>query len=187
MQEIRVLGHLPGWTKEAPLASRLKRAKASEELSASQLAELEAMPPCSRRVTGASATEILMTEIRTFGRFPSRQSVDIKEHRLAERLRHFQRKNLLSASQLVELEQMPRTEPRDASQLAAERPEILMEEIRALGHLPRRTKDMRLSLRCTNVCRTRRAIVSSVSHSLLSWQGCRHVASRTRQNGWCLW
>ena len=140
MQEIRVLGHLPGWTKEAPLASRLKRAKASEELSASQLAELEAMPPCSRRATGACATEILMTEIRTFGSFPSRQSVDIKENRLAERLRHFQRKNLLSASQLAELEQMPRTEPRDASQRAAERPEILMEEIRALGHLPRRTK-----------------------------------------------
>ena len=62
MQEIRVLGHLPGWTKEAPLASRLKRAKASEELSASQLAELEAMPTCSRRVTGACATEILMAE-----------------------------------------------------------------------------------------------------------------------------
>ena len=66
--------------------------------------------------------------------------MDIKENRLAERLRHFQQKNLLSASQLAELEQMPRTEPRDASQRAAERPEILMEEIRALGHLPRRTK-----------------------------------------------
>ena len=44
MQEIRVLGHLPNWTKEAPLALRLHRAKASEALSASQLAELEAMP-----------------------------------------------------------------------------------------------------------------------------------------------
>ena len=52
MQEIRVLGHLPRWTKEAPLALRLKRAKASEELSASQLAELEAMPAFSKRVTG---------------------------------------------------------------------------------------------------------------------------------------
>ena len=35
---------------------------------------------------------------------------------------------------------MPRTEPRDGCQQKAERPEILMEEIRALGHLPRRTK-----------------------------------------------
>ena len=32
---------------------------------------------------------------------------------------------------------MPRTEPRDASQLASERMEILMAEIRALGHIPR--------------------------------------------------
>ena len=66
MQEIRVLGRLPQWTKEAPLALRLKRAKASEELSASQLAELEAMPAISKRVTGACATEIVMTEIRAF-------------------------------------------------------------------------------------------------------------------------
>ena len=32
---------------------------------------------------------------------------------------------------------MPRTEPRDASQLAAERMDALMTEIRALGHIPR--------------------------------------------------
>ena len=44
---------------------------------------------------------------------------------------------LLSASQLAELAQMPSTEPRDASQLASERMEILMAEIRALGHIPR--------------------------------------------------
>ena len=66
MQEIRVLGRLPGWTKEAPLALRLKRAKASEALSASQLAELEAMPACSKRVTGAYSLKSLMTEIRAF-------------------------------------------------------------------------------------------------------------------------
>ena len=107
MQEIRVLGHLPNWTKEAPLALRLKRAKASEELSASQLAELEAMPAFSKRVTGACATEILMTEIRAFGRCPKRQQVDMKENALAERLRHFKRKKLLSASQLAELAELP--------------------------------------------------------------------------------
>ena len=140
MQEIRVLGHLPNWTKDAPLALRLHRAKATEALSASQLAELEAMPAFSKRVTGAWATEILMTESRAFGRCPKRQHVDIKENALAERLRHFERKKLLSASQLAELEQMPRTEPRNACQLAAERPEILMEEIRALGHVPRQTR-----------------------------------------------
>ena len=67
MQEIRVLGRLPQWTKEAPLALRLNRAKASEDLSASQLAELEALPASSKRVTGACATEILMTEIRALG------------------------------------------------------------------------------------------------------------------------
>ena len=138
MQEIRVLGRLPQWTKEAPLALRLNRAKASEELSAAQLAELEAMPAFSKRVTGACATEILMTEIRAFGSCPKRQHVDRKENALAERLRHFERKKLLSASQLAELEQMPRTEPRDGCQQKAERPEILMEEIRALGHLPRK-------------------------------------------------
>ena len=47
---------------------------------------------------------------------------------------------LLSASQLAELAQMPRTEPRDASQLAAERMNTLMAEIRALGHIPRCSK-----------------------------------------------
>ena len=52
MQQIRALGHLPGWTEEAPLALRLKRAKDAEELSASQLVELEAMPAFSKRVTG---------------------------------------------------------------------------------------------------------------------------------------
>ena len=123
MQEIRVLGHLPNWTKEAPLALRLKRAKASEELSASQLAELEAMPAFSKRVTGACATEILMTEIRAFGRCPKRQQVDIKENALAERLRHFKRKKLLSASQLAEL-----------------RAKSVMEKIRTLGRLPRTNK-----------------------------------------------
>ena len=44
---------------------------------------------------------------------------------------------LLSASQLAELSQMPSTEPRDAFQLASERMENLMAEIRALGHIPR--------------------------------------------------
>ena len=78
MQEIRVFGHLPNWTKEAPLALRLKRAKDAEELTASQLAELEAMPASSKRVTGACATEILMTEIRAFGS-PKRQHVDRRE------------------------------------------------------------------------------------------------------------
>ena len=120
MQEIRALGHLPNWTEEAPLALRLHRAKASEALSASQLAELEAMPSISKRVTGACATEILMTEIRAFGRCPKRQQVDMKENALAERLRHFKRKKLLSASQLAEL-----------------RAGSLMEKIRTLGRLPR--------------------------------------------------
>ena len=44
---------------------------------------------------------------------------------------------LLSASQLAELSQMPSTAPRDAFQLASERMENLMAEIRALGHIPR--------------------------------------------------
>ena len=84
MQEIRVLGHLPACTKDAPLALRLHRAKASEDLSASQLAELEANPAFSKRVTGACATEILMTEMRAFGTCPKRQQVDMKENALAE-------------------------------------------------------------------------------------------------------
>ena len=42
MQDIRNLGHLPGWSKEAPLAHRLKMAKDACELSAA-----EALPPLS--------------------------------------------------------------------------------------------------------------------------------------------
>ena len=52
MQQIRALGHLPGWTEEAPLALRLKRAKDAEELTASQLAELEAIRAHSRPLSG---------------------------------------------------------------------------------------------------------------------------------------
>ena len=52
MQQIRALGHLPGWTEEAPLALRLKRAKDAEELTASQLAELEAIRAPSRPLWG---------------------------------------------------------------------------------------------------------------------------------------
>ena len=66
----------------------------------------------------------------------------MKENALAERLRHFQRKELLSASQLAELTQMPTSENAERSEGAAtQRAEALMEKIRALGHLPRRSKE----------------------------------------------
>ena len=54
---------------------------------------------------------------------------------------------LLSASQLAELAQMPRTEPRDASQLASERMNTLMVEIRSLGHIPRGNNSLSHRLR----------------------------------------
>ena len=56
---------------------------------------------------------------------------------MANQLLHAKKVKHLSASQLAELAQIPRTEPRDASQLAAERMDALMTEIRALGHIPR--------------------------------------------------
>ena len=52
----------------------------------------------------------------------------MKENVLAERLRHFKRKKLLSASQLAELAELPAICMR-----------TLMAQIRALGYLPQRT------------------------------------------------
>ena len=84
MAQIRALGHLPrqtpGLGDEHSLAIRLRNAKNKNLLSASQLAELAELPAFSDRVTGACATETLMTEIQAFGRCPKRQQVDLKEN-----------------------------------------------------------------------------------------------------------
>ena len=140
------------------------------------------MPVFSERKTANELTEALMAEIRAFGRWPRRQNVDKKENSLAERLRHFTRKNKLTASQLAELDQLPGS---DVSQAQAERTETVMQEIRALGYLPRQSgleKSMRMKTSCINVCGTRSARVYSVSHSLLSWSRCSHWADRRRRN-----
>ena len=84
--------------------------------------------------------DTLMSEIRALGHIP--RWAGRAEKAVSQRLKYAKRNNLLSASQLAELAQMPRTEPRDASQLASERMEILMAEIRALGHIPRHTRGL---------------------------------------------
>ena len=83
-----------------------------------------------------------MADIRALGYLPRMTQGLGDEYALASDLRNAKVRGLLSESQLVELEQMPGSNPRDASQLAAERTETLMEEIGALGHLPRGTKGL---------------------------------------------
>ena len=73
---------------------------------------------------------------------PAGKQKNGEEYALANQLRHAKKVKHLSASQLAELAQLPRTEPRDAPQLAAERMDALMTEIRALGHIPRQTKSL---------------------------------------------
>ena len=85
----------------------------------------------------AERMDVLMTEIRALGRIP--RWAGRAEKAVSQRLEYAKRNNLLSASQLAELAQMPRTEPRDAPQLAAERMDTLMAQIRALGHIPQRS------------------------------------------------
>ena len=102
-------------------------------LSASQLAELRA---------GS-----LMEKIRTLGRLPRTNKKYGEERALDKQLRRAKKAKLLSASQLAELAQLPRTEPRDASQLASERMNTLMVEIRSLGHIPRGNNSLSHRLR----------------------------------------
>ena len=66
-----------------------------------------------------------MQKIRTLGRLPRTNKKYGKEYALANQLRHAKKVKHLSASQLAELAQLPRTKPRDASQLAAHRMDAL--------------------------------------------------------------
>ena len=78
---------------------------------------------------------ILMNDIRAFGRIPRLTDNNHAEYVLAERLRWARRKHLLSLSQLAELETMPKYV---AGRDVAERMNSLVAEIRELGHVPRR-------------------------------------------------
>ena len=105
----------------------MKRAKASEELSASQLAELEAMPSVSERQTVDQRMVTLVEEIRALGPSP-RDDIG-----LAQRVRRALRQSLLSDSQLAELAELQAFHRR-------ERMDPLIAEIRALGYIPRETR-----------------------------------------------
>ena len=111
---------------EYVLAERLRDAKRKCLLSESELAELDTMH-----------INILMNDIRAFGRVPRLKDNDHGEYVLAERLRWARRKHLLSQSQLAELETMPKQVVRAD---VAERMNSLVAQIRELGHVPRRTK-----------------------------------------------
>ena len=73
----------------------------------------------------AHRMDALMTEIRALGHIPRDTKSLSDERSLAQRLRKAKSRRLLSESQLAELAQLPRTEPRDASQLAAHRMDAL--------------------------------------------------------------
>ena len=132
-------------------------------LNESQLAELAKMPGSRsiesvlRAARSASAQGklaqrpermiTLMAQIRALGHLPRKTRGLGDEYSLALRLGIAKSRSLLSESQLAELAQMPRTEPRDASQLASERMNTLMVEIRSLGHIPRGNNSLSHRLR----------------------------------------
>ena len=78
--------------------------------------------------------DTLMVEIRAFGHIPRQRRAHREEYNLAFRLRYAKAKSLLSESQLAELEQMPSVGRQKAEQ---QRMITLVEEIRALGRIPR--------------------------------------------------
>ena len=69
-----------------------------------------------------------MAQIRALGRIPRQTAGLGDEYWLARRLQYAKRKNLLTESQLAELAELPEAESREVT---------LVEEIRALGHIPR--------------------------------------------------
>ena len=119
MAEIRDLGRLPNRMKrpvgdaqiaENNLANRLRKARAKQQLSKEQEAELE-------RIAGASQpgseqlAEKLMAEIRDLGRLPRRMKkpvgdAQIAENKLADRLGKARANQELSKEQEAELERI---------------------------------------------------------------------------------
>ena len=90
-------------------------------------------------VRTAARVDTVLGEIRALGHIP-RETIGLAdESSLALRLRTLKSRNLLSESELAELAQLPGSEPRDASQRAAQRMDTLMADIRGLGCIPRRT------------------------------------------------
>ena len=162
ISQIRALGYIP--RGEDALSQRLRYAKRKRYFSESQLAELTELAaydvakfPGSRsnesvlRAARSVAVEgklaqrsermnTLMAQIRALGHLPRKNPGLGDEYALACRIHTAKGRGLLSASQLAELSQMLRINPRDASQLAAGRMVTLMAEIRSLGHIPRRNR-----------------------------------------------
>ena len=71
-----------------------------------------------------------MADIRAFGRLPRRTHGNKAEYELADRLRRAKRQDLLSESQVAELEAMPKYDP---ERERADRLNTLMPDIRASG------------------------------------------------------
>ena len=131
------------------LYERLRHAKRNSLLSESQLAELSQLQASvSRESSVAERMETLMGGIRALGHIPrlsrSRPHPDEKartlnaEHALRNRLWNAKSRRLLNESQLAELAAMPTSR----EVVRATRMDILMAEIRALGHIPRVTKGL---------------------------------------------
>ena len=78
-----------------------------------------------------------MADIRALGHLPRYRH----EKSLAHRLKHAKRKRLLSESQLAELAETPVPES-SVRKRAAERTDTLIDDIRALGRLPRLTQGL---------------------------------------------
>ena len=139
MEEIRALGRLPRQSQaqerdEKKLYDRLKRAKAGNRLSESQLAELEQLEPVD---ASAARMDTLMQEIRALGHLPRGTPGLGEEAKLYDRLKKAKAKTLLSASQLAELAAMPVVSERWT---ADELTEALMEEIRAFWEMAAEAK-----------------------------------------------
>ena len=77
-----------------------------------------------------------MDEIRALGHRPRRTKGHEDEFALYERFWHAKRHSQLSESQLAELAELPACRRPDT----AERMETLMDENRALGYIPRKTR-----------------------------------------------
>ena len=154
----RIPRRRPGLEYEYDLANNLHTARYKEQLSASEIAEIEKLEEATRVFEESDFAErveerreTLMGMIRALGHLPRfAAGGTAEENALAIQLRQAKRQNLLTASQLEELQELPTK----VSVLKARRMEALMDEIRELGHRPRKhatdEKEHELSIRLAN-------------------------------------
>ena len=154
MQQVREMGHLPhesqSKSKEQLLAQQLRKARANglleafeEELQDLAVKDAEATA-VSNATENAQQAEALMQQVREMGHLPHESQSNSKEQLLAQQLRKARANGLLEAFE-EELQDLAVKEA-EATAISnatenAQQAEALMQQIRALGRMPKESHD----------------------------------------------